>query len=113
MYTGGTDCVLFIDNTHEERVAHGFGALWYEWDNERRAFPEDVAAVWIIMRSINSDGSEFDAPSRFPVKKSATHSKSDHFWNLSGTIEKPTLSPSLHWSDHWHGWLKGGKLISC
>jgi len=34
-------------------------------------------------------------------------------WSLSGTQEKPTLSPSLHWVGVWHGWLQDGFLRSC
>ena len=34
-------------------------------------------------------------------------------WSLSGTRDKPTLSPSLHWVGMWHGYLRDGNLQSC
>jgi hypothetical protein len=34
-------------------------------------------------------------------------------WELSGTREKPTLSPSLNWIDKWHGFLRNGRMESC
>lgn len=47
-------------------------------------------------------------------------------WNLSGTPEKPTLSPSVRTGErdhtkpdrpivveHWHGYLTNGRLVSC
>lgn len=29
-------------------------------------------------------------------------------WNWNGSIERPTLSPSVNHIDHWHGWLRDG-----
>jgi len=29
-------------------------------------------------------------------------------WNWNGSLEKPTLSPSVHHVGHWHGWLRNG-----
>jgi len=34
-------------------------------------------------------------------------------WVWDGNEDKPTLSPSLHWVGHWHGYLKNGRLESC
>lgn len=34
-------------------------------------------------------------------------------WSLSGSKDKPTLSPSLHWVGVWHGFLTDGFLKSC
>jgi len=41
-------------------------------------------------------------------------SRGDYVWDLGGTRDKPTLSPSIHWFEkdgvrtHWHGWLRDG-----
>lgn len=32
-------------------------------------------------------------------------------WNMLGTREKPTLTPSLHAVGIWHGWVKQGRMI--
>lgn len=35
-------------------------------------------------------------------------------WHLKGRLDKPSLSPSIHWFEtdgrrtHWHGWLRDG-----
>ena len=33
-------------------------------------------------------------------------------WKWDGNREAPTLTPSLHWVNVWHGWMKNGELIS-
>lgn len=34
-------------------------------------------------------------------------------WGWDGNQDKPTLTPSIHWVDFWHGFMRNGKLISC
>lgn len=34
-------------------------------------------------------------------------------WNWNGSLEKPTLTPSVHHVGHWHGWLTNGVWTSC
>jgi hypothetical protein len=34
-------------------------------------------------------------------------------WGWDGNEEKPTLTPSIDTKDHWHGWLRAGRLVSC
>lgn len=34
-------------------------------------------------------------------------------WNWNGSIDKPTLQPSVHHRGHWHGWLTDGVWRSC
>jgi len=38
--------------------------------------------------------------------------KADPYWYWNGDRDKPTLSPSLHWPGHWHGWLRNGRFES-
>lgn len=33
-------------------------------------------------------------------------------WKWDGNREAPTITPSLHVVNHWHGWMKNGELIS-
>ena len=35
----------------------------------------------------------------------------DAQWSWDGNREKPSLTPSLHAVNIWHGWVKEGKLI--
>ena len=34
-------------------------------------------------------------------------------WGWDGNEDKPTLTPSIHTKEHWHGFLKAGRLESC
>ncbi len=34
-------------------------------------------------------------------------------WTWNGSLEKPTLHPSVHHIGHWHGWLRDGVWESC
>ena len=34
-------------------------------------------------------------------------------WEWNGSLEKPTLRPSVHHVGHWHGWLTDGVWRSC
>lgn len=34
-------------------------------------------------------------------------------WGWDGNEDMPTLTPSVHWIGHWHGYLTAGRLISC
>jgi hypothetical protein len=33
-------------------------------------------------------------------------------WGWDGNLDKPTCLPSIHWVDHWHGWLRAGRFVS-
>lgn len=37
----------------------------------------------------------------------------DRVWGWDGNEERPTLVPSVHDINHWHGFLRDGKLESC
>ena len=34
-------------------------------------------------------------------------------WLWNGNRDKPTLEPSIHHRDHWHGYLRNGVWESC
>jgi hypothetical protein len=34
-------------------------------------------------------------------------------WNWNGSLNKATLTPSVHHVGHWHGWLTDGVWRSC
>lgn len=34
-------------------------------------------------------------------------------WDWDGNRLAPTLTPSVHHVDHWHGWLRAGLWTSC
>jgi len=34
-------------------------------------------------------------------------------WTWDGNEDKPTLTPSILAPGQWHGWLRGGRLVSC
>jgi len=40
-------------------------------------------------------------------------SANPRIWGWDGDEELPTLTPSIHATGEWHGYLTDGKLISC
>lgn len=34
-------------------------------------------------------------------------------WGWDGNEDAPTLEPSIHTPGFWHGYLRGGQLVSC
>lgn len=34
-------------------------------------------------------------------------------WEWNGSVEAPTLTPSVHHVGHWHGFLTNGVWVSC
>ncbi|MCV0384907.1 MAG: hypothetical protein K5821_00515 [Nitrobacter sp.] len=34
-------------------------------------------------------------------------------WQWDGSLDRPTLHPSVHHVGHWHGWLRNGVWESC
>lgn len=34
-------------------------------------------------------------------------------WQWNGSLDRPTLTPSVWWKGHWHGWLTDGVWRSC
>jgi hypothetical protein len=116
------DCRVF--NSREECESHGKDAIRYYYaEHGDLSFPEDVTHV-LIMMPVTYDqayaGKEIVAEfiGKFvEVGWAVRHRENDgqrNQWELSGTREKPTLSPSLFWlPDVWHGFLRNGRLESC
>ena len=92
--------------------AHGRGGIWYTWVGEGRNFPEDVESVWVCI-PVNWGGD--DNGKNYLIAEWTVSAKNDNDaqWSLSGTHDKPTLAPSLHWIRVWHGHLTNGRLESC
>jgi len=92
---------------------HGKGGIWYTWiEGSPRNFPEDVESLMIVM-PVN--WGEPDVIQKGIICEWTVSKKNQcgAQWSLSGTRDKPTLSPSLHWVNVWHGWLRDGFLQSC
>lgn len=34
-------------------------------------------------------------------------------WQFDGNRQQPTLHPSIHHLQCWHGWLRSGQFVSC
>lgn len=34
-------------------------------------------------------------------------------WRFDGNRQQPTLYPSIHHLECWHGWLRAGQFVSC
>ena len=100
---------VVFDRSADAR-AHGKGGIWYTWKvDSRKQFPEDVSSVFIVM-PVNWGGCERGIVAEWTIDRK---NQCNAQWSLSGTYNKPTLSPSLHWVGMWHGWLESGYLRSC
>lgn len=65
-----------------------------------------IKPEYIVIR--RPDGSNGGA---IPIKRGA-NAVSLH-WGWDGDRDKPTLIPSVWWKEHWHGFLRSGRLESC
>lgn len=45
--------------------------------------------------------------------KPAKAGKNNATWEWNGSVDKPTLRPSVNHVGHWHGWLTDGVWRSC
>ena len=88
------------------------GYAWYSWTTEKKQFPQDIEAIFVCLPQYTDDNGKLHGMvSRLDTQYSKIKERVK--WQLSGTLEKPTLSPSVHWVGVWHGWLKDGFLKSC
>jgi hypothetical protein len=46
-----------------------------------------------------------------PIQKGSA--PGNRVWGWDGNEVMPTLTPSIHTIDHWHGYLTNGRLVSC
>ena len=111
--TASMQCEVF--NSEAEARAHGRGGIYYTWiNNSQKQFPSNVESVNIMMPYDSEESvSKVDVCFvclEWPVSKPLANVSQ---WGLSGTVERPTLTPSLNWVDQWHGWLTDGYLKSC
>jgi hypothetical protein len=37
----------------------------------------------------------------------------ERVWGWDGNLDRPTLTPSVHHPNVWHGHITGGRLVSC
>lgn len=58
--------------------------------------------VWIPGRS---------GPDAIQIQKGG--SGGPRIWAWDGNEDKPTLTPSIHCTGIWHGYLTNGRLVSC
>lgn len=122
MVTTSVDCFVTEDRHNQQA-----GAIVYQWAGDGRQFPQDVIRLYIRMpvtwRDVSrlrneseSDLSPEHADVPVDVGWRTEHPENTGpgaKWTLSGTVDKPTLSPSLHWIGVWHGYLRNGRLESC
>lgn len=103
------NCKVFDNWDGAEK--YGEGGIFYSWLNERKQFSEDVECVFIVMPSHFPDDKDKN-PVMVSWQVGINHPNGSR-WKLTGTYDKPTLSPSLFWIEHWHGFLENGYLRSC
>ena len=78
-------------------------------------FNEERDYIYIVLP--NKDGKfATDSEGRAvldPIRISRSPSSNPRVWTWNGNEDKPSLSPSIDWRGHWHGYLTNGELKSC
>lgn len=92
-----------VDAVHvagfQEAIKHGPGAFYFSKNHSHLLF---VSPGLIIVSSVCiTRGDDMVNANNMPL------------WKWDGNTEKPTLSPSLHLSGTWHGFLRSGRFESC
>lgn len=90
--------------TYLEFEATGQIGDW--WIDEARA----SIYIMIPTNPLHPDMPPTINPTRWPYRDPLPNGA---VWEFNGDYDRPTLTPSLHWVDMWHGWLRDGELISC
>lgn len=104
---GEHQCKVF-DHLSEARKYGPGGIVLKYIPGSLRRFPEDVQSLVINMPV--KWGESIGLFAEWTVSHKNVCGAQ---WVLSGSIEQPTLSPSLHWVDVWHGFLTNGILTHC
>ena len=76
---------------------------WYVDDGKRRL-------CTVLMGPCGSEVLLWDVAVQGPENPNPPEQRA---WGWDGNVETPTLTPSLHWIDKWHGWMRAGRLESC
>lgn len=53
----------------------------------------------------------FDHPDSIQIQKGQPGGS--RVWGWDGNEDKPTITPSIHAPNQWHGHMKAGRLVSC
>ncbi len=74
--------------------------------------------TYLLLWHILPDGSVGAIPIEpIPIAARPTWTHGDppkcHTWQWDGNRERPTLTPSVHAPGRWHGWIRGGRMVSC
>lgn len=67
-------------------------------------FDEDFSHIYVWLPGVSG-------PDSLRIQKGPPGG--DRVWGWDGNTEAPTLTPSIHDQNHWHGYLKAGRLESC
>lgn len=86
--------------TKDEVIQHGVGGYLIDRSNPQRPYififlPHDTIPSALRLYPVQREGGD------------------QSWWQLSGPDERPTLSPSIHAPDQWHGYLRDGQLVEC
>jgi hypothetical protein len=72
-------------------------------------FAEDEATLYVWLPGMGG-------PDALQIRRGsalAGTAERGHVWGWNGSVERPTLTPSIHAPGQWHGYLTDGRLVSC
>lgn len=67
-------------------------------------FTEDFSTIYIWLPGVSG-------PDALQIQRGQPGGP--RVWGWNGDEEKPTLTPSIHAPNQWHGFLRAGRLESC
>ena len=102
MNTDSVDCRRFLGETFPEGLRQPGDFMW---DEPRVG---DVRRCIYIVLPGDKNPSAIEC-----IHGPAGPLPRDRIWGWDGNEDKPTLTPSIHEPECWHGHLIAGRLVSC
>jgi hypothetical protein len=68
-------------------------------------FSEDLGYLYLWLPGVSG-------PDAIRIHRGADPGR-ERVWGWDGNEDAPTLTPSIHFPGHWHGYLRQGRLESC
>lgn len=93
-----------VDDSSDDVLEHKVGQYFFLENSEGK-----IVGISICLPMAGNRGCSFGG---MDIVRTAAEKKGTACWIWNGSIEKPTLTPSINWKGHWHGYLTNGRFTS-